>query len=169
MHCTFASRNSAPFFFAITVGLAGCGKDNNPQGAPGAQTNPAATNSGTLAASGVPSASSSVSSPTPVPSQEKPSGKGAESPNWDAAKEVLVRGSDAVSCETKVLGATFRMVCRPNEKTGKVVSANSVRGFDAAKGELAVQAGVLTFTTPYERGTDVVVTIFGSVRLVGSC
>jgi WG containing repeat len=162
MQGPFNFHGSTCLYIALALGLIGCGKNDNAGRTEGAATNSASITVA-LPAPSAASTASTASSPLNAPkdglSQGQTSASATPTANWAAAKEVLIRGSSAVSCETKVMGASFRMVCRPNEKTGKVVSAKPVRGFDATKGSITVQADELTLTYPYERGTDVVVTI----------
>ncbi len=78
---------------------------------------------------------------------------------WEAAKEVGVKGSDGVGCETKQIGEWFRVVCRSNNITGKVTATTPVRGVDPKVGYLVTGNGALVLLTKYVKGTDLAIDI----------
>lgn len=99
-----------------------------------------------------------VVSTDPLP--EVPAIEGAPTAEeWAAAKEVGVKGSDALGCETKQIGDWFRVVCRSNSNTGKVTAATAIRGFDPKLGYLVTGNGALVLLTKYVKGTDLALDI----------
>lgn len=103
-----------------------------------------------------PSAAAAPAEPLP----EEPTIEGAPKlAEWAGAREVGVKGSSALGCETKQIGDWFRMVCRPNEKAGKVTAGAAVRGLDTAKGYLVTGNGSLVLLTQFVKGTDTAIDI----------
>jgi hypothetical protein len=103
-----------------------------------------------------PSAAAAPAEPLP----EEPTIEGAPKlAEWEAAREVGVKGSSALGCETKQIGDWFRMVCRPNEKAGKVTAGVAVRGLDTTKGYLVTGNGSLVLLTQFVKGTDTAIDI----------
>lgn len=99
-----------------------------------------------------------VVSTDPLP--ELPAVEGAPTAEqWTSAKEVGVKGSDALGCETKQIGDWFRVVCRSNNNTGKVTAATSIRGFDPKEGYLVTGNGAMVLLTKYVKGTDLAIDI----------
>lgn len=99
-----------------------------------------------------------VVSADPLP--ELPEIEGAPTAEqWATAKEVGVKGSDALGCETKQIGDWFRVVCRSNNNTGKVSAATSIRGFDPKQGYLVTGNGAMVLLTKYVKGTDLAIDI----------
>ncbi|NUQ77940.1 MAG: hypothetical protein HUU21_30775 [Polyangiaceae bacterium] len=78
---------------------------------------------------------------------------------WQAAREVGVKGSSALGCETKQINDWFRMVCRAHAKVGKVTSGVAVRGVDTAKGYVVTGNGALILLTQFVKGTDTAIDI----------
>ena len=72
---------------------------------------------------------------------------------WASAKEIGVRGSDAHGCETRQLKDFIRVVCRPNEATGKVMSASWESGTDRATSYSVAGGGAAVLLTRYAQGT----------------
>lgn len=92
---------------------------------------------------------------TTDPLPEEPALDGAPTKGqWDARREVGVRGSDARGCQTKQSGDWFRVVCRANDVTGKLTSATATKGFDEKQGYLVVGNGSMVLLTRYVRGSD---------------
>jgi hypothetical protein len=101
--------------------------------------------------SSAPTAESTVASSVSVP-------QGASTPvptpqEWDAVGEVTVKGSSALSCETKMIRDWFRAACRGKNDTGgrpttvKVVAGRLPGTFEYAVG------GVTSLVTPFMDGT----------------
>lgn len=89
------------------------------------------------------------------PLPDEPALEGAPTrEQWDALREVGVRGSDARGCQTKQSGDWFRVVCRANDVTGKLTSATATKGFDEKQGAIAVGNGSMVLVTRYVRGSD---------------
>jgi hypothetical protein len=78
---------------------------------------------------------------------------------WETAREVGVKGSSALGCETKQINDWFRMVCRANDKAGKVTTGAAVRGLDTAKGYVVTGNGALILLTRFVKGTDTAIDI----------
>jgi hypothetical protein len=70
-----------------------------------------------------------------------------------------VKGSSALGCVTKQINDWFRMVCRANEKNGKVTSGTAIRGLDTKKGYLVTGNGALVLLTQFVKGTDTAIDI----------
>ncbi|HLM73489.1 MAG TPA: hypothetical protein VK459_12375 [Polyangiaceae bacterium] len=95
-----------------------------------------------------------------VPLPEEPAVEGAPSAaDWKTAREVGVKGSSALGCETKQINDWFRMVCRANDKAGKVTTGAAVRGLDTAKGYVVTGNGALILLTRFVKGTDTAIDI----------
>jgi hypothetical protein len=111
------------------------------------------------AGAGSPDSTSAAAAPAePLP--EEPTIEGAPKlAEWAAAREVGVKGSSALGCETKQIGDWFRMVCRPNEKAGKVTAGAAARGLDTTKGYLVTGNGSLVLLTQFVKGTDTAIDI----------
>lgn len=92
---------------------------------------------------------------TTDPLPDEPALEGAPTrEQWDALREVGVRGSDARGCQTKQSGDWFRVVCRANDVTGKLTSATATKGFDEKQGYIVVGNGSMVLVTRYVRGSD---------------
>lgn len=107
---------------------------------------------------------SPADSPAPaapsVPLPAEPTIEGAPTAKeWESAREVGVKGSSALGCETKQINDWFRMVCRPSEKTGKVTAGVAVRGLDTTKGYIVTGEGALILLTQFVKGTDTAIDI----------
>lgn len=100
--------------------------------------------------------SASVSTSDPLPPE--PTLEGAPTlKDWSAAKEVGVKGSSAVGCETRMSGDWFRMVCRSNPATGKATSGVAIPAFDAKKGYVVSGSGATVVVTQFVKGSEVAV------------
>jgi hypothetical protein len=109
--------------------------------------------------SGSDPAPSEIAEPeTPLPEEPVVEGAPAAS-EWKAAREVGVKGSSALGCETKQINDWFRMVCRANNKAGKVTAGTAVRGLDTTKGYLVTGNGALVLLTKFVKGTDTAIDI----------
>lgn len=98
-----------------------------------------------------PSAAAAPAEPLP----EEPTIEGAPAAaEWESAREVGVKGSSALACETKQINDWFRMVCRSSSKGGKVTSGTAIRGLDTTKGYIVTGNGALILLTKYVKGTD---------------
>lgn len=123
------------------------------EGAPGDSPGEAAP-----AAPAPPKLEKAIVSSDPLP--EVPAIEGAPTAEqWAAAKEVGVKGSDALGCETKQSGDWFRVVCRSNNNTGKVTAATALRGLDTKEGYLITGNGAMVLLFKYVKGTDLAVDI----------
>jgi len=72
---------------------------------------------------------------------------------WDRVGEVTVKGSSALSCETKMIREWFRVACRgKNDTGGKPTSVKIVEGRQPGAHEYQV-GGVTSLVTPYFPGT----------------
>lgn len=92
------------------------------------------------------------------PLPEEPAVEGAPAAkDWATAREVGVKGSTALGCETRQSGDWFRMVCRSNDRTGKAKSATAIHGFEPAKGYLVTGNGAIVVLTRYVKGSDIAV------------
>jgi hypothetical protein len=109
-----------------------------------------------------PAATTAGSSASPAPSAAPPlldvEGQPPipEDAAWDAEKEVLFKGSDALGCKTKVKDAWFRAVCQ-----GKVTiqSVDVERGRRPTQTTAELKDGKLVIQTPYVENTDFVARI----------
>lgn len=114
--------------------------------------------------------SATVSTSDPLP--EEPALEGAPAvKDWATAKEVGVKGSSAVGCETRQSGDWFRMVCRQNPGTGKAVSGAPISGFDPKKGYVVSGNGATVIVTQYVKGSDIAIDLgwektFGRLTLL---
>jgi hypothetical protein len=92
------------------------------------------------------------------PLPEEPAVEGAPAAKeWATAREVGVKGSSALGCETRQSGEWFRMVCRSNDNTGKAKSATAIQGFDPKTGYLVTGNGALIVLTRYVKGSDIAI------------
>lgn len=83
-------------------------------------------------------------------SSEKPL-PGPSVADWETAKECTVKGSSALSCETKILGGYFRAVCGENSEGAPVgVSYYTGGGPDSAA---KIIDGRIVLLHPYKSGT----------------
>ncbi|MBK8257830.1 MAG: hypothetical protein IPK82_34830 [Polyangiaceae bacterium] len=114
--------------------------------------------------------SATVTMTDPLP--DEPALEGAPAlKDWAAAKEVGVKGSSAVGCETRLSGDWFRMVCRQSSGTGKAVSGAAISGFDPKKGYVVSGKGATVVVTQFVKGSDIAVDLawektFGRVNLL---
>jgi hypothetical protein len=92
----------------------------------------------------------------PLPAEPAVEGAPAAK-DWATAKEVGVKGSSALGCETRQSGDWFRMVCRANDATGKGKSATAIQGFDPQKGYLVAGNGSVIVLTRYAKGSDIAI------------
>jgi hypothetical protein len=69
---------------------------------------------------------------------------------WDAEKETMVGGSDALGCKTKLKDGWFRAVCEGKVKFTEVVVE---KGKHATQTVAKVEDGKATLVTPYVDGT----------------
>jgi hypothetical protein len=82
---------------------------------------------------------------TPVPTQEE----------WDALpKEVTVKGSSALNCETKMIREYLRVWCRGKNDTGGTPQTIEVKKGGSAGALTAVANGEVTLIVPFVNGTD---------------
>jgi hypothetical protein len=124
-----------------------------PSDAPSDVADPAPADPAPAAAPDAAKPAKPVLSSDPLP--DEPALDGAPTrEQWDAVREVGVRGSDARGCQTKQSGEWFRVVCRANDVTGKVTSATATKGFDEKQGYLVVGNGSMVLVTRYARGSD---------------
>jgi hypothetical protein len=73
---------------------------------------------------------------------------------WNAVGEVTVKGSSALSCETKMVREWFRVSCRgKNDSGGTPTTVKVTKGGGAGTYAYAV-GGVTSLVTPYIDGTD---------------
>ena len=91
--------------------------------------------------------------------------------DWAAAKEVGVKGSSAVGCETRMSGEWFRMVCRSNSNTGKAASGASVPAFDPKNGYVVSGGGATVVVARFVKGSEIAVDLgwektFGRMTLL---
>ena len=91
--------------------------------------------------------------------------------DWAAAKEVGVKGSSAVGCETRMSGEWFRMVCRSNSNTGKATSGAAVPAFDAKTGYVVSGGGATVVVAKFVKGSEIAVDLgwektFGRMTLL---
>lgn len=74
---------------------------------------------------------------------------------WDAAKEVTVKGSTDAGCETKKVREWVRVSCRKNNKAGGKPKAVTVsKGKDANVYTYATDGVVTSLVFPFVNGTD---------------
>jgi hypothetical protein len=103
------------------------------------------------AESAAPTAQNRVASDAPI--SEETSGPVPTTQEWDAVGEVTVKGSSALSCETKMVRDWFRASCRGKNDTGgvpttvKVLSGRKPQTFQHAGG------GVTSMVTLFTEGT----------------
>jgi hypothetical protein len=77
--------------------------------------------------------------------------------DWAAAKEVGVKGSSALGCETRMSGDWFRMVCRSNSNTGKATSGAAVPALDAKDGYVVSGSGATVVVARFVKGSEIAV------------
>jgi hypothetical protein len=133
----------------------GCGNK------PGDEAKPAATGAQTAAATGTGTATAAstataTAAEAPVKAPPLPAGRSA-APTLDEwstmKKEVTVKGSSALKCETKIVREYLRVSCR-----GKVDPEGTPTGIKILKGGreamVYAHAGVTSLILPYVEGTD---------------
>jgi hypothetical protein len=89
-----------------------------------------------------------------VPEEQVPSGDllpGPSAASWEKASECIVKGSSALSCETKILDGYFRAICGKNLEGAPVgVSYYTGAGSDSVA---KVTDGKMVLLHPYKSGT----------------
>jgi hypothetical protein len=71
---------------------------------------------------------------------------------WAGVREAIVKGSDALGCETKVVRNWFRVLCRGRNDTGGTPTNIAVTQGAGEKVYTNVANGVATLIMPYESG-----------------
>lgn len=159
-------RNTLVSFMAaaLAVGaLTACGsdksdptKDNPP--APGGQTAAAATNNPTPAATSAAPAATSAAVNTTPPAATGPNGRSAVPTvaEWNAeTKEVGVKGSSKLNCETKMVREWLRVSCRgKNDTGGEPKGVRITKGGGRGDTFTFASGGVASLVTPFVNGTD---------------
>ena len=143
----------------VGLGLAACGKDGegngkkSPEGtttAKAATAAPAATTAPTAAATAA--ATAAPVAPAPLPAGRSTAPTLAE---WNSLKkEVTIKGSSALKCETKIVREYLRISCHGKNDSGGTPRA--VKVLRGGHGEALVYAapGVTSLVVPYIEGTD---------------
>ncbi len=111
--------------------------------------------------------SASANQPLPTPSAEAPATVSAIAPpvsvpgrspvpttaEWDATKEVGVRGSGALGCETKVVREWLRIACRgKNDSGGTPTTIKTLKGVRSGEAFVFTGAGATSLVLPYLEG-----------------
>lgn len=159
-------------YSALTMVLVACGGE--PAKSDGSSAPEAKKSSAPTRASGSANASASAATPTTTasaataPSADAPPAlSGSAVPvtlpgrsavptvaEWDGVKEVGVKGSGALGCETKMVREWLRISCRGKNDTGGTPTAlKYVRG-DKREALVFTGAGVTSLVVPYVDGTD---------------
>lgn len=145
------------FLLSVAMVAAACGKD-------GGDAKPMATQgAGTTAATAKPTAAAAKPSATamdtapPPKAQPLPPGR-STAPTLDEwskmTKEVTVKGSSALKCETKIVREYLRVSCKGNvDPEGTPTAIKILKG---GRGEALAyaNAGVISLIMPYVEGTD---------------
>lgn len=100
----------------------------------------------------VPQAAAPPPTDTPLPAGRTPVPTPAE---WDALpKEVTVKGSSALSCETKMIREYLRVRCKGPNDTGGTPKSIVIKKGGAAGALTSSGGGVTTLIVPFVMGTD---------------
>lgn len=155
---------------ALAAGLlAGCGSKTEPEKDPARATQPAgagataanlgdkpstafAAGSGAQGAQGAPPA-------TPPPAAPGPNGRSAipTTEEWSAAKEVDVKGSTKLNCETKMVREWMRVSCRgKNDTGGEAKNVTIKKGGGRGDTFTFAQNKVASLIYPFVNGMDLV-------------
>jgi hypothetical protein len=138
--------------------MAACNKSDAPQDAkPPPETKPAETKPAETREA----ATTAAPSAAPVPTPKLPPGRTTMPTLEEWAKmpkEVTVKGSSALNCETKILREYFRVVCRGKNDTGGTPTTLHVDKGGRGEALAHVGAGVTSLVVPFVEGTDLEVT-----------
>ena len=143
--------------------LCGCGSDKadptkDKPAAPGGQTAAAATNNPTpVVANPTPPANTAAVN-TAAPAATGPNGRSAVPTvaEWQAeTKEVGVKGSSKLNCETKMVREWLRISCRgKNDTGGEPKGVRITKGGGRGDTFTFASGGVASLVTPFVNGTD---------------
>lgn len=168
------SRRGALFSFAgaalVAVALTACGsekadptKESPPATNRPATTAPAggqATAGGfAIGGSGAPAGTAAIPGPAATPAAAGPNGRSTvpTTDEWSAAKEIGVKGSTKLNCETKMVREWLRVSCRgKNDTGGEPRNVTLKKG--GGRGDTFVFSGnkVASLVCPFVNGTDIV-------------
>jgi len=105
-----------------------------------------------LASGSAPPVAAPVSQPTNLPTGRSAVPSVTE---WASAKEITVKGSSALGCETKIIREWFRVSCHGANDTGGTPTAVKVtKGGDAAETFVFVTGDIASLVFPYVDGTS---------------
>lgn len=92
-----------------------------------------------------------------VPAEAPDDGKPPTVEEWNAqTKEVTVRGSSALNCETKMVRTWLRISCRgKNDTGGEPTTVQVTKGGGDGKTFTFASAGVTSLVLPFVEGVDV--------------
>lgn len=128
-------------------------KEESP--APASAAPSSVTPAATVVTTAAPSAAENAAPPptdTPLPAGRSPVPTPAE---WDALpKEVTVKGSSALACETKMIREYLRVRCKGPNDTGGTPKTIQIQKGGAAGALSSVAGGVTTLIVPFVSGTD---------------
>lgn len=152
---------------ALAFALAGCGNSDKPDkdkpAAPPAQT-PATQGGGQVAPGQI--AANPANTPAATAVNATPPAAAAPGPNgrstvpsldeWNAAKEIGVRGSTKLNCETKMVREWLRISCRGKNDTGGEPTGVTIKK-GGGRGDTFTFAGnkVASLVCPFVDGTDI--------------
>jgi hypothetical protein len=167
-------RQSALRSFAtaaiVAASLIACGseKSDPTRDSPPTPVKPAATNAGNggpaanYAPAGTGAAAATTASlpaQSPTPAAAGPNGRSAVPTvdEWNAAKEVTVKGSTKLNCETKMVREWLRVSCRGKNDTGGEAKNVTIKK-GGGRGDTFVLPGnkLASLVCPFVNGTDLV-------------
>ena len=132
---------------AIVWAAGGCDKQTAPE--------PAADTQATKATA---SASNTATAPSSSAAVQKVNMEGRSKiptlEEWHAVKEITVKGSSALSCETKMVREWFRVLCRGKNDTGGKPTALRVIAGGGPGTFHYVSGGVVSLVSPFVEGTQ---------------
>lgn len=153
---TMTTKHIGPHALRLlaALALAACGSSGGDEGKPGAKATPEAAGSQAAAGAGnkAPAgATQAGGAPAPRPGRS-PAPTLAE---WKAnQKEVTVKGSSALGCETKIVREYLRVSCRGKNDSGGTPTNVIIRKGGRGEAFTYVGAGVATLVVPFVEGID---------------
>ena len=150
---------------AATVTACGSEKADPTKESPPAANKPAAASPGTGAGNFAPAGANppagntaSIPANIPAPAAAGPNGRSTVPTidEWSSAKEIGVKGSTKLNCETKMVREWLRISCRgKNDTGGEPVNVTMKKG--GGRGDTFVFAGnkVASLVCPFVSGTDI--------------
>jgi hypothetical protein len=151
-----ASSDASPSASAKDDDKADKKKDKKGDGKDKAANSAAPAQSGSAAAASASASSSAAATAAPQPT-DLPAGRSPvpDPKEWATAKEITVKGSTALGCETKIIREWFRVSCHgKNDKGGTPTAIKITKGGGHPDQYIFVTADISSLVFPYTEGID---------------